>query len=465
MSTSSEFKIFFPDGDQTSGCNAIVQAMNLAGMKVFFQATSSIVPDAVVTWFHGRGRVPDPVFSALKGLSCPIIGIELSDDGNRNDPITLLDVQLDSDTPPAVIVHTLRKQISISKDLAELVTIEDQLNYRKRRLDEIVESGIRLTRTLAHHELFQLVVDRAASVLAADVHALFTIDGTGVNCRLRAINQAPESQTLRLTPSFRIRSDLKTTLGQMTKPVSADHPFSEPSWLTPITGHFPSAQTLLLMPFISKGHLLGFIVVAQLSKTRSFSDAELERFEVLAAFSSVALGNAFVYDQTETLSRIDDLTGTYNFGFIQDFLDRLINAGEPFSLVFIDLDGFKKINLLHGHTAGNRALRQTAAKIRDSLMSSCLSGRFGGDEFVLVIPGKDSVASKAITGKVISAIETVVIDSDIRLSASAGIAEFPSDGDNLNAIIHAADTAMYAAKEQGRGHLLMFRELVEGKNT
>ena len=337
------------------------------------------------------------------------------------------------------------------------------LEKRRNRLDEVVESGIRLTRTLFHHELFQMVVERIARVIRADLYALFTIDGNTANCRLRASHQNPDSPVkIKVTPSFRIRSDFRSLLSQASKPVTVSAPYSDNPSLALIAPHFKPAISITLAPFISKGHLLGFIALARTTDTKPYGEADLERLEILAAFGSVALGNAFVYDQAETLSRIDDLTGTYNFGFVQNYLDRLISAGEPFSLVFIDLDGFKAINLMHGHTTGNRALKQTAAKIRESLMAFCISGRFGGDEFVIVIPGKNTSEARIITEKVIAAIETVVIDAEIRLSASAGIAEFPIDGDNLNSIIHAADTAMYEAKNRGRGHVVPFRELKKG---
>ncbi len=465
MSNACEFQVYFPGGDRNTTSGLIVQAMNLAGIKVFLNLESSPQLDAAVTWFHGRGRVRQEIHTVLQSLSCPVIGIELPDDGDRADPITILDLQLDSDTPPAAITHAIRKQIQISRTLTDLIRIESQLNNRRNRLDEVFETGIRLTRTLSHHELFQLVVDRAASLLSADLHALFTIEGSGSNCRLRATSQKIGCPSSKITPSFRIRSDGRTALSQMSKPLALSPPFQKPAWMESIAAHFKTAKTLLIAPFVSKGHLLGFIVMVQFGESRIFSPSEIERLEVLCAFSSVALGNAFVYDQAETLSRIDDLTGSYNFGFIQNFLDRMISAGEHFSLVFIDLDGFKKINLLHGHTIGNRALRQAAIKIRDSLMSFCLSGRFGGDEFVLVIPGKNAEESRLMTEKVIASIETVIIESEISLSASAGIAEFPSDGDNINSIIHAADTAMYAAKDQGRGQTVLFQDLSKGQKV
>lgn len=459
MNTKPEFLIYFPDLDQNEAHIRLRQALSAAGIAVVDTPDRAKSPDALVTWFHGHGRVTEIIHSLFRKYDCPIIGIEQPVSGKRLDPVVIFDLQLNCDTPFTVIAHAIHSQILMDRSRKKLKHIRTQLTHRRAKLDEVVTLGMRLTKTLSHYELFQLVVDHAASLLPAHVHAFFTMDTDGGNCRLRAVHYQPGCGEQKILPSFRIQPEIRQALRILQKPLPVHYPFKDPPWIHHLAMHFNWAHSLLITPILSKQHLLGFLMTAHSRKDQVYSDTDIERLEVLAAFSSVSIGNAFVYEQTETLSRIDELTSVYNFGYIQNYLDRLVKAHESFSLVFIDLDGFKDINLRYGHKTGNKALRNAAVKITDTLTPYSLCGRFGGDEFVIVMPGTAVEDAQDRTEEIIRSIELILINSTIRLSASAGIAEYPSDAHDLNSIIHAADTAMYAAKERGRGHVLLFRNL------
>jgi diguanylate cyclase (GGDEF)-like protein len=459
MSTKTEYLIYFPELDQNDTHVRLRQALEAAGITVIDTPDPDSSPDALVTWFHGHGRVTETIHSLLRKYDCPMIGIEWPESGKKLDPVVIFDLQLNCDTPYTVLAHAIYSQILMDRSRQKLKNARARLNHRRAKLDEVVTLGMRLTGTLSHHDLFQLVVDHAASLLPAHAHAFFTIDTDGSNCRLRAVQYEPGCDEQKILPSFRVHPEIRQALNTLQKPLPAQYPFRDPPWIHHLAIHFIWAQSLLITPILSKQHLLGFLVTAHRQENQTYSDADMERLEVLAAFSSVSIGNAFVYERTETLSRIDELTGVYNFGFIQNYLDRLVKANESFSLVFIDLDGFKDINLRYGHKTGNKALRNAAVKITDTLTPYSLCGRFGGDEFVIVMPGTAAEDAQNRTETAIRSIEMILINSTIRLSASAGIAEYPSDAHDLNSIIHAADTAMYAAKELGRGHVLLFSNL------
>ncbi len=459
MNTNHEFHVYFPHIDQNEAYLRLRQALNAIGIEMTERFDSVGSPDALLTWFHGHGRVTGQVYSQLRQFDCPVIGIEQLQPGDKSDPVAIFDLQLNFNTPAMIIAHAVYSQILLHRSRKELNDIISQLNFHRMKLDDVVTLGMQLTQILSYRELFQLVVDHANSLLPTLSHAFFTIDSNTGDCLLSSFQHRSDNKQPQIPSAFKLEKKAILELQTSQKPLIVRSPCQSPRWVHRLLELFNRPHTLVITPVVSKHNLLGLLVSFHLSERYQDLDVDIERLEVLAAFSAVSIGNAFVYEQTETLSRIDDLTGVYNFFFIQTRLDQLIKDRCSFALIFFDLDGFKLINQRFGHKTGNRALRETADKITGMMASDSICGRFGGDEFVVIMQNTPVEKAKVWTEKVIQSIEKIVIGSTIRLSASAGIAEFPDDANDLNSIIHAADTAMYAAKDLGRGYVLSFRNL------
>ncbi|MBN1295277.1 sensor domain-containing diguanylate cyclase [bacterium] len=461
MKRSYSYRLLFPEARAGAMNIQLAQFFGQVGIRVVTTLRTAEPPDAVLAWFHGRSRVSPSVVTEIRRVSCPVIGIEREEEGDRNDPITALDYQLNYDTPPTVIAHTIRTFVEIANQRSAVQALDQTKRHLRQRLDDVVNLGIQLTGTLMSNELFEGVVERAAHLVPGDLHDVFTIDTTTKLCRSRARQNGASRNCQKIPPTHRLHPQVEAALIEASEPVQSTSPFTSPSWMQYLTNHLEPMAAIIVAPFLHKDHLIGFLVIGRRNEAAVFTPEEAERIEVLSAFSSVAIENAVVYEQMDLASRIDDLTRVSNFKTINSFLDRLITAQDTFTLVFLDLDGFKKINLVHGHTAGNRALRAAAARISDIINPLSMVGRFGGDEFVIVMPGTTAVNARQITAEVIRSIERIKHNKDIRLSASAGIAEYPYDGTDLNSLIHAADTAMYGAKDRGKGHVIMYRELSE----
>jgi diguanylate cyclase len=163
------------------------------------------------------------------------------------------------------------------------------------------------------------------------------------------------------------------------------------------------------------------------------------------------------------LAHYDVLTGLENRFALRKRLDDQLaharRANEPLAVLFIDLDYFKKINDSFGHHAGDQLLMAASARMRDLLRDVDALGRLGGDEFVIVLAGPltpDSVTSVAV--RVVQALaEPYEIDgATVHSGASVGVALYPGDGEDSAALLRNADTAMYAAKREGRGNFQFF---------
>lgn len=158
------------------------------------------------------------------------------------------------------------------------------------------------------------------------------------------------------------------------------------------------------------------------------------------------------------LAEHDPLTGVGNrLRFERDanaLLDRARETGALVQILFVDLDGFKPVNDMHGHAVGDRVLKAVAERLRQSIRRGDVIARVGGDEFVIAMLSsrKDRTAGPVAAAKIVATLGEGfdVRGATLHLSASIGVAGFPTDGDDLETVLRAADAQMYVAKKRGK---------------
>jgi diguanylate cyclase (GGDEF)-like protein len=168
------------------------------------------------------------------------------------------------------------------------------------------------------------------------------------------------------------------------------------------------------------------------------------------------------------LSVIDGLTGLYNHrhihGLLRDEFERSGRTGAPLTVAMFDLDWFKSVNDTYGHQAGDRVLVQVAGILRVSARDVDRLGRYGGEEFVAILPSTDAEGGAVFVERVRRAVENHEFDigtgEPIRMTISAGVATWPHEriGDG-EALINQADRALYAAKDAGRNRTIRFDQM------
>ena len=159
------------------------------------------------------------------------------------------------------------------------------------------------------------------------------------------------------------------------------------------------------------------------------------------------------------LSLLDSLTGLFNTRYLYQALDELISASReaamPFSLIFMDMDNFKSVVDTHGHLNGSQALREVARTIKSVLKKPCFGVAYGGDEFVLVLPGFDTAQAKAKAEAVRQKMRRTTYLGEfglaVGLQASFGLATFPEDASDRTGLLALADKAMFRVKQTGKG--------------
>jgi len=171
----------------------------------------------------------------------------------------------------------------------------------------------------------------------------------------------------------------------------------------------------------------------------------------------------FGLNRARLLSETDDLTGLYNMrGFtvvVGRLFDQAVRYNRPASLLMIDSDNLKTVNDLHSHEAGNRLLKLVAKCIETELRHTDVLARYGGDEFVALLPEAPAARALEVAQRIIKAVATTPLEFEgkrVETSVSIGIASYPDDGRSIDAIQARADRAMYLAKEQGRNRVVKF---------
>jgi len=158
-------------------------------------------------------------------------------------------------------------------------------------------------------------------------------------------------------------------------------------------------------------------------------------------------------------AQFDALTGAYTRGFAMEVMQRALTKArakdKSFAVLMLDLDHFKRVNDAHGHARGDLVLQQTTRAMQSALRADDIVGRFGGEEFVVLLPGADLQQAMGAAERCRAAVASMQIPEAPYLSvtASVGVAAFPDHGGDLDTLLKASDRAMYAAKANGRNRI------------
>ncbi|HEX9187163.1 MAG TPA: diguanylate cyclase, partial [Vicinamibacteria bacterium] len=220
------------------------------------------------------------------------------------------------------------------------------------------------------------------------------------------------------------------------------------------------AESLLAVPLRARNRTLGALV---LTGARGAFDASARRvLEILANQAAATIQLIKDKEQQRQLAVRDGLTGLYNRrAFGELLLSAIANEDRrpqgSLGLAILDLDHFKKLNDTYGHPAGDAALRSLARLLGQHLRKGDVAARYGGEEFVVILPGHDEERSMGAADRLRSALHKhrfVFEGARIPLTASLGVAIWPADGREPDALLAAADRALYAAKQAGRNRVV-----------
>jgi len=408
---------------------------------------------AAGTWIEDRKTQPRQLFSRdvieLSRLALPaltaglaaavVVVANLIDSG--------VELFIDSAVAATMVILALRAGLALFTNW--------RLNETERRravqFEALYEVGLAAGGERSLEELAKLVVEQATQLSRTD-GAMLALAEPGNGLIIRALRPNPQLGLRDSVgePLAGISLATVTSRDMVVAPKYSEHPLST----RPLHATIASA---VAVPLIAHGELVG--TLAMYSATpREFSDDTQRLVRLYAAQAAIAIANARLLAETHRLARDDDLTSVMNRRSLMERLDgemaQAARHGDIFAVVLCDVDGLKAVNDTAGHLAGNEVLTKVAHLMRETIRTEDVVARFGGDEFVLLLPRTGLLPAQALVGRIESRLREGTYHwagRDHPLpSVSFGIAWFPEDGRTDDALLARADERMYEDKVRSR---------------
>ncbi|MCT2537940.1 sensor domain-containing diguanylate cyclase [Aquibacillus koreensis] len=343
----------------------------------------------------------------------------------------------------------------------------NSINYYLQQTSEI---GHQLTAELEVNEVIDLFVERVTKLLPVDYTFVYDVvdDDHLQLIRFYDVEQKldfPEKDQLKKNESI-------SGTAWATNKVVNYH--TKKDWKHLKDVYLPlQGESVISFPIERKNKTVAVITLLSQQK-RAFEKSQYMILDILKNHFAVALENAKNYEKTKNQSERDQLTDLYNYRFFEDYLEKYFydmkqaKRTETISLILLDLDRFKSINDTYGHQSGNEILKGLAQLLQQVVCDKGVLARFGGEEFVILLPGYNQLQTLILAETIRNAIEREtftltqhILEDDcpieIHVTASIGVATYPDNCEDPYDLIRHADRAMYVgAKQRGRNKVAVY---------
>jgi len=332
-------------------------------------------------------------------------------------------------------------------------------------LSLLYEIGQGVNSAIESEELFRVITEVLQQRLKLDKFAILLKDETGEFLQVRAAYGFAESDHM-LDKGFRLGEGVTGEAVKTGETIYISDTTREERFL-----HYKGEEivqgSFLSTPLIFKKDVFGVINFHR-PKVDSFSDEEIRLLNLVANQVALAIENAKLYSKARELSIKDDLTGLYNRRHFQTVLQiewkRAVRFHRNLSLLMIDADHFKKLNDTYGHLHGDKILKELSNILKRNIREIDTVARFGGEEFIVLLPDTDKNGAMAVGEKLRKMAESQRFTEtqsaqSTPVTISVGLASYPDDVRELDDLIDHADIALYDAKDAGRNRVIAYPQL------
>ena len=314
---------------------------------------------------------------------------------------------------------------------------------------QVLTVNERLLATLDPQKVLNLIADSLKSVVDYDNLTIYRVDATaGI---LIPVLARDRFAALILESSFSIERGITGWVATHGRPQCVNDAHQDPR-MRLIPGTPAEAESLIVVPLLVDGRVLGTLNVGRIGHEEAhFHEDEFEVVRLFARQASIALRNADVHQAVWTRAQTDEVTGLRNRGAFEQEVVRLVGdpASSPLTLLMLDLDHFKAFNDRYGHPAGDALLRGVSRAIGAAVRERELVFRYGGDEFVVLLPGTTEEAGVQVADRIRAAVAASDAVTGVPITASAGAVCQTWPEGNRDSLVAAADAALYRAKAAG----------------
>ncbi len=336
---------------------------------------------------------------------------------------------------------------------------EQLLRDLTRTVDELRifnEIGKTLTSTLDIREVLAIIMEKISELMKPHNWSLLLVDeeANELYFEIAVGLGADKLKELRL----KIGEGVAGWVAREAKSLLVPDVRKDPRWCERVDSMTRfETRSILCVPLVARGSVLGVIELVN-AEPESFSEPDLRLLESMADYAAIAIENARNFLRVQDLTVKDDVTSLYNSRHLHEMLAsefaRSKRYGLTFSLIFFDLDHFKYVNDEHGHLCGSRLLKEVGDLVRAGLRTVDIPTRYGGDEFVIILPQTTKSQAVHVTRRLRLALNERVFlageNMQVHITASFGVSNFPQDTDNRDGVLRLADEAMYRVKESTR---------------
>ena len=360
-----------------------------------------------------------------------------------------------------------RRQADPGADRLQALTQENRelkagLRHRTKELSFFLGLAKALTSTLELKKVLKVIMARAQQAIRAEAWALLLVDEPANELYFDLVHSKHEKalKSQRIKPG----QGAAWWVIRYNKPLLVQDVSKDGRFTSGIDLQLGSpTRSLLCVPIVNKKRTIGVLEAVNKTGDGPFDEQDLALLVKLVDQAEIAIERAYLYQKMADLAVTDDLTKLFNFRYLDQTLDIELRRGQRYganvSLIFLDMDYFKQVNDRYGHLMGSRVLIEVAQILIQNLRDVDIIARYGGDEFVVVLPETPLDVTYRIAQRLRVALrDHTFLEAEghpIKLTASYGIASYPTHARNKKDLIRLADQAMYRAKNSGRDQICL----------
>jgi len=347
---------------------------------------------------------------------------------------------------------------------------EEKQSHEKALSDRMLSLKNTFMKAETRDELYRITLETASELVSASRGSIMLVDNNGKSLRIKSA-KGMKTELAKIV-AVRIGDGIAGKVAESGTPILVNDLESDNRISMTRRPRFKTSS-LICIPLKHKDKVIGVLNLSDKENLESFTESDMNLALSFVNLATLLIDHSLAVERSSALEKLaitDALTGLYNRRFLtrrlEEELNRSAHQNLIFSVLLMDLDYFKKYNDMCGHLAGDDALKKTAVIMKSSVRDMDTAVRFGGEEFCIILPGTSKKEAFPVAERIRQEIakESFPHCNQLplgMLTISAGISSFPEDGQTINELIHAADVALYRAKEQGKNRVVLAHKTPE----